>query len=180
MGLARKNEGCRALETDANQILIGLVRKVTLSPKQNGVVGGLHLPFNLSQGGKDGVCCQKSRNPGAGRLLRASGPPCPSFTYGNTEAPGVAGRGSPLGNRAGNDDSCWVTCFLLLLWDLLWGCRGSTHSAFQVLGCQRGESAVGPGTHPSPRNSVTSVLIRWVGLPRKSLNNHKEGASGHL
>lgn len=61
MGLARKNEGCRALETDANQILIGLVRKVTLSPKQNGVVGGLHLPFNLSQGGKDGVCCQKSR-----------------------------------------------------------------------------------------------------------------------
>lgn len=121
MGLARKNEGCRALETDANQTLIGLVRKVTLSPKQNGVVGGLHLPFNLSQGGKDGVCCQKSRNPGAGRLLRASGPPCPSFTYGNTEAPGVAGRGSPLGNRAGNDDSCWVTCFLLPLWDLLWG-----------------------------------------------------------
>lgn len=61
MGLARKNEGCRALETDANQILIGLVRKVTLSPKQNGVVGGLHLPFSLSQGAR---MVFAARNPG--------------------------------------------------------------------------------------------------------------------
>lgn len=83
MGLVRRNEGCRALETGANQILIGLVRKMTLSLKQNWGCGGLHLPFNLSQGGKDGVCCQKSQNPGAGRLLVPLVPRAPHSHMGS-------------------------------------------------------------------------------------------------
>lgn len=153
---------------------------MTLSPKQNWDCGGLHLSFDLSQRGKDGVCCQKSQNPAAGRLLPLVSR-VPYSHMGTLRLQAWLGGGLPwvteqgVMTLAGQHASCCScgNCSGGL------HCWGSTDSAFQVLSCQRGESAVGPGTHPGPWNSVSSVLIRQAGLPRKSLNNHKEGASGH-
>ena len=45
---------------------------------------------------------------------------------------------------------------------------------FQLLSCQRGRVSSG-AWHP-PRQELSGLmLIRWVGLPGKSLNNFKEG-----
>lgn len=95
-GLARKNEGCRALEMGANQTLVDVVREMTVSGMESWGCGGLHLPLNVPQGGRDSVCSQKSQNPGAGRVLANCGP-LSSFACGNTEAQGVSGRGVSTG-----------------------------------------------------------------------------------
>lgn len=101
-----------------------------------------------------------------------------TYTRGHGGSGCVRSGGVIPGSQNRDDDGRLGTCFPLLQRDKL-GLCGSPSSVSQLLSCQRGESAVGPGTHPGLGNSVSSLRIQWAGLPGKSLNYHKEGTTGH-